>query len=69
MSDKFHRVGRQKADWLRIKEALRKAFAEAAENFMTRLQRIEQSIGALRGSLPVSVSCSGHALPFLDGRD
>jgi hypothetical protein len=38
----------------RIKETLRKAFASAAEDFMARLQRIEQFIGALRGALPVS---------------
>jgi hypothetical protein len=37
----------------RIKEALRKEFARLAEDFMARLQRIEQAIGALRGSLPV----------------
>ena len=42
------------ADDSRIKETLRKAFASAAEDFMARLQRIEQFIGALRGALPVS---------------
>ncbi|WVF70936.1 hypothetical protein IAT40_005731 [Kwoniella sp. CBS 6097] len=35
-----------------IKEALRQNFARAAEDFVTRLQQIEQAIGALRGSLP-----------------
>jgi len=37
----------------RIKEALRKDFARAAEEFVTRLQIVEQAIGALKGSLPV----------------
>ncbi len=36
-----------------IKEALRKDFAQAAEDFMVRLQKVEQAIGVLRGSLPV----------------
>ncbi|WWC96692.1 hypothetical protein V866_003564 [Kwoniella sp. B9012] len=35
-----------------IKDALRKSFAKAAEDFVLRLQEIEQAIGALRGSLP-----------------
>ncbi|KAK8865644.1 hypothetical protein IAR55_000789 [Kwoniella newhampshirensis] len=33
-------------------KALRKNFARAAENFVMRLQQIEQAIGALRGPLP-----------------
>lgn len=36
-----------------IKEALRKDFAKAAEDFIAKLQRVEQAIGALRGPLPV----------------
>ncbi|OCF43214.1 cofilin [Kwoniella heveanensis CBS 569] len=35
-----------------IKEALRQSFARAAEDFVARLQQIEQAIGGLRGSLP-----------------
>jgi hypothetical protein len=38
----------------RIKEALRKEFARAAEDFVVRLQRVEQAIGALKGPLQVS---------------
>jgi len=38
----------------RIKEALRKSFAQAAEAFVVRLQKVEQAIGALKGALPVS---------------
>ncbi|WVR05610.1 hypothetical protein IAU60_002632 [Kwoniella sp. DSM 27419] len=35
-----------------IKEALRKSFARAAEDFILKLQQIEQAIGTLRGTLP-----------------
>ncbi|OCF56677.1 actin cross-linking [Kwoniella mangroviensis CBS 10435] len=35
-----------------IKDALRKSFAKAAEDFVLRMQEIEQAIGALRGTLP-----------------
>ncbi|WRT65944.1 uncharacterized protein IL334_002895 [Kwoniella shivajii] len=35
-----------------IKDALRKNFARAAEDFVLRLQQIEQAIGTLRGPLP-----------------
>ncbi|WWC88137.1 uncharacterized protein L201_003041 [Kwoniella dendrophila CBS 6074] len=35
-----------------IKDALRKSFAKAAEEFVLRLQQIEQAIGTLRGQLP-----------------
>lgn len=37
-----------------IKEELRKQFAERADTFMDKLRQIEQAIGALAGSLPVS---------------
>lgn len=39
---------------LRI-ETLKKKFARAAEDFIHRLQQIEQAIGALTGPLPVSI--------------
>lgn len=38
-----------------IKETLKKKFARAAEDFIHRLQQIEQAIGALAGPLPVSI--------------
>lgn len=40
--------------WRSIKETLKKKFARAAEDFIYRLQQIEQAIGALAGPLPVS---------------
>lgn len=36
-----------------MKETLRKSFARAAEDLMVKLQKVEHSIGALRGSLQV----------------
>jgi hypothetical protein len=63
--------GSEFATWLlafgsryRIKEALRKAFANAAEDFMSRLQRIEQFIGAIRGALPVSHDEDSACMPL-----
>lgn len=53
-----------------IKEVLRKEFAKAAEDFVVKLQRVEQAIGALQGSLQVGqLDCTkGHDLLILGVR-